>query len=60
MDNKNKPIGTIVFDDTELRDRFAMAALTGMCASNTQWENETIMSKLTYKIADAMLEARGK
>lgn len=50
----------IIDDNVELRDKFAMAALTGMCASNTQWKHAQEVSILAYKTADAMLEARSK
>ena len=41
----------------ELRDRFAMAALTGMMAANYEFTDRVV--KETYEIADAMLKARG-
>jgi hypothetical protein len=41
-----------------LRDRFAMAALTGMLANGT-WREE-VLCKLSYDYADAMLKARGE
>ena len=47
-------------DNVELRDKFAMAALSGMCASNTQWQYPQEVSILAYETADAMLEARGE
>ena len=42
-----------------IRDQFAMAALTGMMASDVAsgWTQETV-SQDAYAIADAMLEAR--
>lgn len=45
--------------EKELRDKFAMAALTGICAHPQglagKWE---VLSEEAYKAADAMLEAR--
>ena len=40
----------------ELRDRFAMAALTGMMAANYEFTDR--VAEETYEIADAMLRAR--
>ena len=42
-----------------LRDRFAMAALTGLCADPNS-SNEEQMATWCYDIADAMLASRGK
>ena len=42
-----------------LRDRFAMAALTGLCADPNSGHVEQ-MATWCYDIADAMLAARGK
>lgn len=48
--------------DDDLRDRIAMAALTGIAASRDEplrYEDEPItMAKNAYLIADAMLKAR--
>jgi hypothetical protein len=46
-----------------LRDRFALAALTGMMARDTYDEGQATpeqRAKLSYIEADAMLAARGK
>ena len=42
-----------------LRDRFAMAALTGLLADHTMDFAVTEFADLSYKYADAMLKARG-
>ena len=39
-----------------LRDRFAMAALTGIIASNQFRHHETV--HISYRVADAMMEVR--
>ena len=42
-----------------LRDRFAMAALTGFMASgDAATGNDRAIAQLAYRFADAMLEAR--
>ena len=43
----------------ELRDRFAMAALTGLLADHTMDFAVTEFADLSYEYADAMLKARG-
>lgn len=43
----------------ELRDRFAMAALTGLLADHTMDFAVTEFADLAYEYADAMLKARG-
>lgn len=40
-----------------LRDEFAMAALTGLLASDTQ-DTSTVFAKLSFAMADAMMKAR--
>lgn len=50
--------GTVEIDELTTRDRFAMAALTGMMANTDYDLNEKLMAKLVYKHADAMLDAR--
>ena len=43
----------------ELRDRFAMAALTGLLADHTMQQlSVTQFADLSYEYADAMLKAR--
>lgn len=42
-----------------LRDRFAMAALTGLLASDRNWSDEGAALR-AYKEADAMLQEREK
>lgn len=42
--------------DTELRDQFAMAALTGMLLTGAMSDDK--MAKQAYIYADAMLKAR--
>ncbi len=46
-------------DEPTLRDQFAMAALTGLCAT-AQWRFATVnaCAKEAYDAADAMLAAR--
>ena len=51
---------------TQLRDQFAMAALTGLLAvpdtnvgSVEVYKNMARVSKFAYQYADAMLKARG-
>lgn len=39
----------------DLRDKFAMAALTGLLANNVSYDAASIRA---YNIADAMMEAR--
>ena len=43
-----------------LRDRFAMAALTGLCADPNSGHDVEQMATWCYDIADAMLASRGK
>ena len=43
-----------------LRDRFAMAALTGLCADPNSGHDEEQTATWCYDIADAMLASRGK
>ena len=45
------------YEVPSLRDQFAMAALTGMAASDTRDSPENF-AKASYKLADAMMEAR--
>ena len=40
----------------DLRDQLAMAAMTGLMASN--WTDRSTMPKFAYEVADAMLKAR--
>lgn len=48
--------------EVTLRDLFAMNIISGMIATNLILDEEFLLgySKKAYKIADAMLEARGK
>jgi len=44
----------------ELRDRFAMAALTGLLGDpESSMESNDWLAKVAYEYADAMLKARG-
>ena len=43
-----------------LRDEFAMAALTGMCASSVMEASNKQHAEVAYALADAMMEARGR
>ena len=45
----------------ELRDRFAMAALTGLLAEGLDevWRKREVYAEEAYLFADAMLKARG-
>lgn len=47
-------------ENTTLRDQFAMAALTGICACGptSSGSPNAFYADRAYKIADAMLEAR--
>ena len=40
-----------------LRDKFAMAALTGLLGYNSNWRLESVATR-AYKIADGMLKER--
>lgn len=40
------------------RDRFAMAALTGLIANPANREPADVFAKTAYAVADAMMEAR--
>lgn len=44
----------------ELRDRFAIAALTGICANPKTHATDSEVAEGAYRVADAMLEAREK
>lgn len=57
--------GELLASREELRDRFAMAALTGLIAdgdrgvaSDGSWTFPSLRSKIAYEYADAMLLAR--
>lgn len=41
-----------------LRDKFAMAALTGLLAYSDRWVSSDDIAKRSFGIADAMMEAR--
>jgi len=41
-----------------LRDEFAMAAMSGLCAGERYTSDTREMALLSYLIADAMMEAR--
>ena len=47
----------VLSEAVTLRDKFAMAALTGI-ASRDGMSSADYMSRLAYELADAMLEAR--
>ena len=49
----------IILDNETMRDRFAMAALTGLLACPNAPYSSTYATK-AYELADAMLEARKK
>ena len=44
--------------DDNVRDEFAMAALTGLCAGERYTSNSRDMAEVAYLLADAMFEAR--
>ena len=49
--------------DSDLRDQFAMAALTGLIAAETEgwcYKNDERRAKRAYSIADAMLNERDR
>lgn len=51
------------YADLDLRDEFAMAALTGLCSQWTNVSREDIaasIARTAYFVADAMMKARGK
>lgn len=49
------------FDGVNLRDRFAIAALTGILSGTTNIsDNDKAVLEYCYELADAMLEARKK
>ena len=53
--------GPIDYPDPQvsnLRDQFAMAALTGILAETREYYAATEMSQLAYEMADAMIMAR--
>jgi hypothetical protein len=50
------PVG--LSEAVTLRDKFAMAALTGIMANHETWGNPQDRSEQAYGLADAMLEAR--
>jgi hypothetical protein len=75
MDNKNEIIGQsaqwmtfpqgttipqIQQHDETMRDRFAMAALTGMLGSQDFFGDMQSFCRVAYEYADAMIEARKK
>jgi hypothetical protein len=46
-------------DEADLRDQFAMAALTGYISADTEYQcPATHLAEWSYDVADAMLEAR--
>ncbi|WP_312126514.1 hypothetical protein [Brevundimonas sp.] len=45
-------------DAETLRDRFAMAALTGLLAAHSHRVSTGEWAKAAYRFADAMMEAR--
>lgn len=49
-----------VEDKVELRDRFAIAAITGLLSSLDDDPHYVRCAYMAYKIADAMLEEREK
>ena len=49
---------TVNSERTTLRDQFAMAALTGLCANNKVQYNVKAYAGISYELADAMMEAR--
>jgi hypothetical protein len=62
LQNLPQPILTVMEPRLTLRDRFAMAAMTGMLAyhgTNNSYTEEW-WAKHAYKQADAMLEARNE
>jgi len=42
----------------DLRDQFAMAALTGLLAYSGRWSSSEDIAQRSFGIADAMMEAR--
>lgn len=61
---ENRPLVAVDLNGPTLRDRFAMAALTGLgtwCPMESVW-NERLVAKaeFAYAVADAMLAARKK
>ena len=58
----NPPFVAVPLDyAVALRDRFAMAALTGVFSSHTNIkDNDRAVAEYCYELADAMMEARKK
>lgn len=56
--SSDRPTATELAAGSELRDRFAMAAL-GVMAISSQYCEVNVIARRAYKIADAMLAARG-
>lgn len=57
-DFKPGPIMSL-YEYPELRDHFAMAAVTGFAANNDHTKSD-YLAKRAYELADAMMEARKK
>ena len=57
------PDGTVIVASDGLRDQFAMAALTGLCARSefylSDHERLGCVSVVAFAVADQMLAARG-
>ena len=52
-------IKAMVAEGETLRDRFAMAALTGYLSCPVTGGDQAVFAKVSYEIADVMLKARG-
>ena len=48
----------VQIDQPSLRDRFAMAALTGIMAKHESWFSPQERAELAYELADAMMKER--
>jgi hypothetical protein len=52
------PVSSMTYEIATMRDQFAMAAITGLCANNNVQYNVKGYAGISYELADAMMEAR--
>jgi hypothetical protein len=57
-DARGQKIADFIVPLGSLRDQFAMAAMTGLCANNHVENNVKAYAKISYDLADAMMEER--
>lgn len=58
LNAQGQQVGSYLVPVVSLRDQFAMAALTGLCANNHVQSNVKAYAEISYDLADAMMEAR--